>query len=322
MLNLSTPVQSDSDSSVLDILVPRGRVTDQFTSSPCTLDQAANIFLPRYDLNNVSFVEKIYPAPHLLHYIYADYNAIVMFGVFILILSWYILYGIISTVVTDVHSGECPYSYLKDLRIKNVDKIIFGQININSIRYKFDLFADLVKNKIDILLISETKLDCTFPKSQFRIQGYSAYRLDRTSTGGGLLLFIRADIPVKPLPLLLGGIECLISEITISKKKWILVGTYNPNKSMISSHLDTLGKNLSHYLSSYDNVILLGDLNSEVKEEAMSEFCSIFNLTSLIKKPTCFKNPENPSCIDLILTNRPHSFQNSYILESELSDFH
>ena len=184
------------------------------------------------------------------------------------------------------------------------------------------MFADLVKNKIDILLISETKLDCTFPKSQFRIQGYSAYRLDRTSTGGGLLLFIRADIPVKPLPLLLGGIECLILEITISKKKWILVGTYNPNKSMISSHLDTLGKNLSHYLSSYDNVILLGDLNSEVKEEAMSEFCSIFNLTSLIKKPTCFKNPENPSCIDLILTNRPHSFQNSYILESGLSDFH
>ena len=59
--------------------------------------------------------------------------------------------------------------------------------------------------------------------------------------------------------LLLGGIECLISEITISKKKWILVWTYNPNKSMISSHLDTLGKNLSHYLSSYDNVILLGD---------------------------------------------------------------
>ena len=43
---------------------------------------------------------------------------------------------------------------------------------------------------------------------------------------------------------------------------------------------------------------------------------------SLIKDPTCFKNPENPSCIDLILTNSPYSFQNSCVIETGLSDFH
>ena len=51
-------------------------------------------------------------------------------------------------------------------------------------------------------------------------------------------------------------------------------------------------------------------------------FCSLYDLSCLIKGPTCFKNAENPSCIDLILTNRPRSFQNSSIIETGLSDFH
>ena len=45
-------------------------------------------------------------------------------------------------------------------------------------------------------------------------------------------------------------------------------------------------------------------------------------LKNLIKKPTCFRNPENPKTIDLILTNRPRSFCNSDTLETGLSDFH
>ena len=39
-------------------------------------------------------------------------------------------------------------------------------------------------------------------------------------------------------------------------------------------------------------------------------------------RPRCFKNPEKPSCIDLILTNCPRSFQNSCTIETGLSDFH
>ena len=54
----------------------------------------------------------------------------------------------------------------------------------------------------------------------------------------------------------------------------------------------------------------------------MSEFCDTYNLKSLIREPTCYKNPENPSCIDLILTNRTCSFQNSCVFETGLSDFH
>ena len=39
-------------------------------------------------------------------------------------------------------------------------------------------------------------------------------------------------------------------------------------------------------------------------------------------EPTCYKNPEKPFCIDLLLTNKPHSFQNSGFIETGLSDFY
>ena len=40
------------------------------------------------------------------------------------------------------------------------------------------------------------------------------------------------------------------------------------------------------------------------------------------KEKACFKNPQNPTCIDLILANRPRSFQDSTVLEAGLPDFH
>ena len=54
----------------------------------------------------------------------------------------------------------------------------------------------------------------------------------------------------------------------------------------------------------------------------MKEFCDIYSFKNLIKEPTCFKNPANPKCIDLMLTNRHRCFQNSCVIETGLSGFH
>ena len=50
-----------------------------------------------------------------------------------------------------------------------------------------------------------------------------------------------------------------------------------------------------------------------MSDKAMEDFCSLNNLESLIKKPTCYKSRENPTCIDLILTNRSGYFQHSKV---------
>ena len=53
----------------------------------------------------------------------------------------------------------------------------------------------------------------------------------------------------------------------------------------------------------------------------MKMFMEIYQLKNLIQQPTCFKSG-NPTSIELILTNRPSSLQNSGTIETDLSDFH
>ena len=77
---------------------------------------------------------------------------------------------------------------------------MIGHININSIRNKFEMLSNSIKGNLDILMISETKLDSTFPSNQFTIEGYAApIRLDRNGRGGGIILYIPEDIPARLL---------------------------------------------------------------------------------------------------------------------------
>ena len=69
---------------------------------------------------------------------------------------------------------------LKAIHLKNVNKLIIAHLNINSLRNKFEFPISLIKDNIDVLMISETKLDESFPTSQFMINGFSApFRLAR-----------------------------------------------------------------------------------------------------------------------------------------------
>ena len=59
-----------------------------------------------------------------------------------------------------------------------------------------------------------------------------------------------------------------------------------------------------------------------MEDSLVKTFCEIYKIRNLIKEGTCFKNPENPSCIDLILRNKPVSLKNTYVIGAGLSDFH
>ena len=116
--------------------------------------------------------------------------------------------------------------------------------------------------------------------------------------------------------------ESFYAEIILHKKRWLINCSYNSHKNNICRHLEVVTKTLDSYYSKYENVIFLGDFNAGVLETPMTSFCESYNLKSIIKQLTCFKNPEKPSCIDLILTNRPKSFQGTCVIETGLSDFH
>ena len=164
-------------------------------------------------------------------------------------------------------------------------------------------------------MLSEAKLGNSFSEGQFLIPDYGIpYRVDRNCCGGSIRLFVRENIPSKLLSVENSPIEGFYIELHLRKKKYLLCGSYNLNRSIIYNHLDSLRKNLDLYLSLYQKLTLIGDFNLETDNNTVSNFCDTFDLASPIEGPAYYKSPDKPACIDLILTNKSHSFQNSCVI--------
>ena len=98
------------------------------------------------------------------------------------------------------YSSEDFSPLFRGISRKNMNRIKIGLLNINSFRNKFDLLVPIVVKNIDILLITEIKIDSCFFEAQFEIDDFTTpYRVDRDCHGGGILLYIRQDIPSKLL---------------------------------------------------------------------------------------------------------------------------
>ena len=178
---------------------------------------------------------------------------------------------------------------------------MFGHLNINSLRNKFGILrSEQIKVSIDVFKVSEKKLEHSFPERQF-------LRFHRNRIGGRITLYLRKDISAKLLSHDFPSAESFFIEINLHKKKWLINCSYNPHKSNIWKHLDIISRSLDALSTRYENIALLGDFNSCVGDEALQTFCKFYSLDSLIKQPTCFKNPQNSSCIVLNLTNKPRS---------------
>ena len=116
---------------------------------------------------------------------------------------------------------------------------------------------------VDIILLSETKLHDSFPTAQFSLNAFcKPYRLDRSSNGGGILLYVRDDIPSRLLTdyKIKDNVELVFVEVNIQKKKWLLSCSYKAHENNISNNLNHLNKGLDVYLKSYDNILIMGEI--------------------------------------------------------------
>ena len=94
--------------------------------------------------------------------------------------------------------GAISASNLNAIRKRNINRLIIRQLNINSLGNKFESLVQQVTGNIDILMVSETKLDNSFPVSQFLIDHCTPpFKLGRDNNGRGIMLFVREDIPCK-----------------------------------------------------------------------------------------------------------------------------
>ena len=90
------------------------------------------------------------------------------------------------------------------------------------------------------------------------------------------MLYLRDDIPCKQLKIQESPapIKAIFIEMDIRKSKWLLVVGYNPHEERIASFLSDVSNASDKYLAKYENIIILGDFNSETNETHMKFFAS------------------------------------------------
>ena len=112
---------------------------------------------------------------------------------------------------------------------------------------------------------------------------------------------------------------CLFIELNFRKSKRLLFGMYHPPSQNDEYYFNYLDKALETY-SSYENVLLAGNFNSEITKHDIESFLYEHELSNLVKEKTCFKNMQNASCMDLLLTSNSYAFQQTTTVCSGLSD--
>ena len=165
---------------------------------------------------------------------------------------------------------------LYNLRAFYPKNIILSYINVNSIRNKLDHLKFLLGKSLDIICISETKLDKTFPTAQFAIGFSKPYRLDIISNSGGLLFYVKANLPSKLIRFynFPSEIQCIPIELNISTKKYALLSIYRPPNQNINFFLDKLSEALDIYSKHYENICIFGDFNATSGNNNMNNVLS------------------------------------------------
>ena len=133
---------------------------------------------------------------------------------------------------SDNHDNDenISFPFLKKIKSKHPKNLFYGQLNVNSIRKKFESVEEIIQNAFDIFLVCETKTDSSFPNQQFCIPEYHIFQKDRNAHGGGLLFYVNQDLNCKVLNKYptRQDLENLVLELKLSKTNWLVIGTYKP----------------------------------------------------------------------------------------------
>ena len=212
---------------------------------------------------------------------------------------------------------------LKTLKTAHPDKILIGHLNINSLRNKYNQFHTYFHDNVDVMLVSETKLDESFTNAQFKMNNYHApFRHDRNKFGGGLMMYINSNIICSRLtmPSHPKDFEAIFVELNLRSQKWLVIGAYKSPSQSSQEFLRNIESAISSY--SYENIVVMGDFNIDIHDKCLEDFKINNNLTMLVKDPTCYKSLINPTTIDHIWVTNKQCFMKTSVIETGLSDFH
>ena len=90
-------------------------------------------------------------------------------------------------------------------------------------------------------------------------------------------------------------LDLVVIELNFRKQKWLLLSIYisSINPSLFYEQMSSV---IDYYSQSYKNIVLMGDLNTQLNDQNFQAFYQSHDLYNLIKNKTCFKSPSG-TCI-------------------------
>ena len=183
-------------------------------------------------------------------------------------------------------------------------------------------------------MLTETKIDCKYPVSQFEFEDYRIYRQDRTKGGGGILAYVSTKLPSKKIkvPKKCKTIEVLSLKLFLNSINVIVLGLYRPQKPSKPTgpnYFNQVEEELNHVISwagsNGQMLVIMGDLNldrlkpDDREGKLLIDIENIFDLSCLISQPTRV-TPNSKTLIDVLLIDRPELFKAAGVVELGLSD--
>ena len=184
----------------------------------------------------------------------------------------------------DIRAKGNAFTSTKSIKAKYPNNLFFGHLNGHFIRNKFVSIQKRIKRTFDIFLISETKIENSFPNAQFEIKGYKSFRKDRETYGGGLLFYVNEKLNCRSLKTCLPSfIDILPLKHRLLNSKWVVLGTYKPPSQNEKNYVSKIQNLLTYHRSSYDNILLPEDFNMSFYNENIKDLCDMCELNHLIK---------------------------------------
>lgn len=221
---------------------------------------------------------------------------------------------------------------IKKMRHKDARNILIFHLNVNSLQNKIEEIAMLVEDfKAQVVFLTETKIDKSYPNRQFATEGYKMYRIDRKKGGGGVMAYVASKLRSKKLklPRSFSTIEVLAIEATLGRQKAIMFGVHRPPKASGPDYYIRLEDELNELCTwaslQKQFVIITGDLNlnrlrpDQREGKILCDLEEVHGLECLVTMPTRVTDKAE-SFLDVILTNKPHYFKESGVYNPEVSD--
>ena len=247
-----------------------------------------------------------------------------------------------SNFENDYANEDLPNSQVSSIleeRRNNSSGALVAHLNINSIQNKLEELKLLNDElKAHIFIMSETKIDRSYPDDQFSLQGYRLYRKDRGKGGGGLIAYFSTAILSKKLklPKAYKTLEALAVECSIGRREILFLALYRPPKQSRKKK-DPRGSKYQQNVEDEMNdicqwaclqkqcVVILGDLNMDRlipnrgEGKMLRDLEQVCNLTCLITEPTRV-TMHSQTLLDVLLTNTPEMFTRCGVYNPEISD--